>query len=116
MNWLKGTVAAVGLMVSCTAVADSAAQIELMNNLHQRMLDALQALSVDQVTEVFGDLDRYRPGIRRSASDVCLAAYEALGWVLSDLVVQADMDEPLPELQGHKKDYDQKRLACAADA
>ena len=52
MNWLKGTAAAVGLMVSCVAVADSAAQVELMDNLHQRMLDALQASSVDQVTEV----------------------------------------------------------------
>ena len=60
MNWLKGMTAAVGLMVSCVAMADSAAQVELMDNLHQRMLDALQASSVDQVTEVFGDLDRYR--------------------------------------------------------
>lgn len=52
MNWLKGMTAAVGLMVSCVAMADSAAQVELMDNLHQRMLDALQASSVDQVTEV----------------------------------------------------------------
>ncbi|UGW93192.1 hypothetical protein LSG40_24770 [Pseudomonas aeruginosa] len=116
MNWLKGTAASVGLMVSCAAVADSAAQVELMDNLHQRMLDALQASSVDQVTEVFGDLDRYRPGIRSSANEICFKAYEALGWVLSDLVVQADMEDPLPELKGHQKDYEQKRLACKAGA
>ncbi|MDP5672340.1 hypothetical protein IPC229_25475 [Pseudomonas aeruginosa] len=116
MNWLKGTAASVGLMVSCAAAADSAAQVELMDNLHQRMLDALQASSVDQVTEVFGDLDRYRPGIRSSASETCFKAYEALGWVLSDLVVQADMEDPLPELKGHQKDYEQKRLACKAGA
>ncbi|MDA1406214.1 hypothetical protein PALA46_00343 [Pseudomonas aeruginosa] len=116
MNWLKGMAASVGLMVSCAAVADSAAQVELMDNLQQRMLDALQASSVDQVTEVFGDLDRYRPGIRSSASETCFKAYEALGWVLSDLVVQADMEDPLPELKGHRKDYEQKRLACKAGA
>ncbi|EIU2894489.1 hypothetical protein L4O78_003161 [Pseudomonas aeruginosa] len=116
MNWLKGTAAAVGLMVSCVAAADSAAQVELMDNLRQRMLDALKASSVDQVTEVFGDLDRYRPGIRSSANETCFKAYEALGWVLSDLVVQADMEDPLPELQGHQDDYDRKRIACAAGA
>ncbi len=43
-------------------------------------------------------------------------SYEALGWVLSDLVVQADMEDPLPELKGHQKDYEQKRLACKAGA
>lgn len=114
MNWLKGTDSAVGLMVSCAAVADSAVQVELMDNLPQRMLDALQASSVDQVTEVFGDLDRYRPGIRSSASETCFKAYEALGWVLSDLVVQADMDDLLPELKGHQQDYERKRFACKA--
>ncbi|HFT7987412.1 TPA: hypothetical protein ACU9Z7_005731 [Pseudomonas aeruginosa] len=114
MNWLEGMTAAVGLMVSCVAMADSAAQVELMDNLHQRMLDALQASSVDQVTEVFGDLDRYRPGIRSTASETCFKAYEALGWVLSDIVVQADMDGPLPELKKHQQDYERKRLACAA--
>ncbi|HBO0939025.1 hypothetical protein QOT48_25965 [Pseudomonas aeruginosa] len=79
MNWLKGTAAAVGLMVSCAAVADPAAQVELMDELHQRMADALQASSVDQVTEVFGDLDRYRPSIRSSSNDTCFKAYEGFG-------------------------------------
>ncbi|HGW4619755.1 hypothetical protein [Pseudomonas aeruginosa] len=116
MNWVKGAAVAAGLIFSAFVLADSAAQVELMDSLHQRMLDALQASSVDQVTEVFGDLDRYRPGIRSSANETCFKAYEALGWVLSDLVVQADMDDPLPELKGHQKDFEQKRLACKAGA
>ncbi|HGQ7396658.1 TPA: hypothetical protein ACL1R0_000167 [Pseudomonas aeruginosa] len=99
-------------VVFCFALADSAAQVELMDSPQQRILDALQASSIDQVTDVFGDLNRYHPSLRSSANETCFKAYEALGWVLSDLSVQADMDDPLPERKAHKQDYEQKRLDC----
>lgn len=118
---MKKELRAAALVAVClspiTAMADNAAQVALMDSLLLRMHDALAAQDVDAVHGVMNDMDSYKPGMRKSASSTCFAAYDALGWVLSDQVVQADMDPedaPLPEYAGHKQDFEKKRLACAA--
>lgn len=102
---------------SISANADYMAQVELMDSLLGRMHDALAVQDVEAVHRVMNDMDRYKPGMRQNSSPICFAAYDVLGWVLSDLVVQADMDAddgPLPEYAEHKQDFERKRLACAA--